>query len=357
MKRHSLPWGRGPAVAGVLLAGAALGLAVPPAAWAQAEAPLTPKPSPEILGAFRAVTARASRSTVRVRCDGKDVALGIVAGADGWVLTKASSLHGTPVVRLPDGRERPARVVGVHEAHDIALLKVKASGLTPAEWRPSKEVPVGFWAVSPGPDGRAVAVGVVSVGTRDVPAGKRRPPPRAGGGFLGISLEPDDHEARVSQVVPGGGAAKAGLQVNDTILSVAGKAVRDPDMLLDVLDGFKPGDEVDVRVKRGEQELELRARLGKRPLDRGEFQNNLGSELSKRRSGFPTVLQHDSVIQPRDCGGPLVSLDGRVIGLNISRAGRTESFAVPTEVLLRLLPDLQAGRYLPRAPGSQTAAR
>jgi serine protease Do len=340
----------------VLVLPAVLGAGSPAETRAQSGS-FAPRTSPKFLGAFREVTRQASRSTVRVRCGDKDVALGAIVGADGWVLTKASELATRPVVRLPDGRELPARVVGVHEAHDVALLKVEAAGLTPVRWRPSKEVAVGHWAVSAGPDGRPVAVGVVGVGTRDLPAGKAWARPRTGGGFLGISLDPGDGDVRISHVVPGGGAARAGLQVNDTILGIAGKAVEDAETLLKVLQGLKPGDEVDLRVRRGDKELAFRARLGKRPVDRGDFQNSLGSELSKRRGGFPTVLQHDGVIRPADCGGPLVALDGRVIGLNISRAGRTETYALPAEVLQRLLPDLRAGRYPPRSGADATASK
>jgi serine protease Do len=353
-----LPWGR------VLLC---LAACLSPGAWpAQAQYAEMPagrgavvaKTSPRFLAAFQKVVARPSLSTVRVRCDGKDIALGTVVDADGWVVTKASELTGPPVVRLPDGRQLAARVVGLHEAHDIALLKVEASDLAPVEWRPSKEVPVGYWAVSVGPGGKAVAAGVVSVGMRNLPAPKGglsgNP---SGGGYLGISLEPSDKEARVSWVVPGGGAARAGLKARDTILAVAGKAVSDTEALLKILRDLKPGDEIEVRVKRDEQELKLKAKLGKRPPDRGEMQNNLGSELSKRRVGFPTVLQHDSVVRPVECGGPLVDLDGKAIGINICRAGRTESYAVPTEVLLPLLRDMRAGRYPPRsAGGTQQAA-
>jgi serine protease Do len=75
----------------------------------------------------------------------------------------------------------------------------------------------------------------------------------------------------------------------------------------------------------------------------------MGSELSGRRSGYPTILTHDSVLRPTDCGGPLVDLDGNVIGINISRAGRTESWTVPTEVIQSVLADLKAGKSTPIA--------
>jgi serine protease Do len=77
------------------------------------------------------------------------------------------------------------------------------------------------------------------------------------------------------------------------------------------------------------------------------MQNRMGSELSSRRTGYPIILQHDSVLKPSDCGSPLVDLEGRVLGINISRAGRVESWAIPTEVIRPLLADLKAGKGAP----------
>ena len=42
--------------------------------------------------------------------------------------------------------------------------------------------------------------------------------------------------------------------------------------------------------KRGDMELVVEATLGKRPMGRGDFQNQMGSELSNRRGGFPEIL-------------------------------------------------------------------
>ena len=69
--------------------------------------------------------------------------------------------------------------------------------------------------------------------------------------------------------------------------------------------------------------------------------------FSSRRSGYPTILQHDSIVKPADCGGPIVDLDGKVIGINICRAGRTESWAVPAEVIQSVLFDLMSGKLAP----------
>ena len=68
-----------------------------------------------------------------------------------------------------------------------------------------------------------------------------------------------------------------------------------------------------------------------------DFMNQMGNTLSRRRDGFDAVFQHDATIEPEQCGGPLVDLDGRLIGINIARAGRIESFALPvTEVVAAL---------------------
>ena len=69
--------------------------------------------------------------------------------------------------------------------------------------------------------------------------------------------------------------------------------------------------------------------------------------LSNRRSGFATFLQHDTVIKPRDCGGPLVDLEGKTVGINIARAGRVESYAIPSELVKAVLPELKSGKLAP----------
>jgi S1-C subfamily serine protease len=123
-----------------------------------------------------------------------------------------------------------------------------------------------------------------------------------------------------------------------------------PTQLLDVLREFAPGQTVRLVLLRDQEFVEKELTLGKRPMDfsRAEFQNRLGNQLSEKRSGFPIVLQHDGVIRPQDCGGPLVNLDGQVIGINIARAGRSESYAIPAEVIQKLLPQLIQGKGVSR---------
>src|SRR4051812_20393647 len=82
--------------------------------------------STPILAAFRDVIAGPSKSVVRVQVDGKDVSLGTVVAADGYVLTRGSDLHGKVSCKFRDGKTLDAKVVGVDEAHDLAMLEVDA---------------------------------------------------------------------------------------------------------------------------------------------------------------------------------------------------------------------------------------
>jgi serine protease Do len=307
--------------------------------------------NPKFLRVFREVVAGPSHYVVRVRNDGKDAALGVIVGADGWILTKAFDLKGDITCRLADGRMFDARLVGVHAIHDLALLKIDATGLPVARFKASTKVAAGSWVASVGIGVDPVAIGVVSVPTRDV-AVKGLPIAAAELskiGYLGVGLEPSSAGIRIIQVMPNTPAAKAGLEANDVILSVSGVKVNDPEQFQIELVKRRAGDTITLGIRRGDDELDVEATLRQRPAsdNRGEMQNLMGSALSPRRSGYPTILTHDSIVKPADCGGPLVDLDGNVVGINISRAGRTESWAIPTEVIQELLADLKSGKFAP----------
>ncbi len=117
------------------------------------------------------------------------------------------------------------------------------------------------------------------------------------------------------------------------------------------MENSRPGESVTLTVLReGEEKtfkLTLTGAIG-RP-DRGTIQNAMGGELSGRRTGFPAVLQTDMVVNPKDCGGPVVDLDGNVLGINIARAGRVETWILPSENIRPLLSDLKAGKFAPIA--------
>ncbi len=296
--------------------------------------------NPQFVAAFREVVAGPSRSTVRILCDGQETALGMVVGSDGWILTKSADLHGRISCRFRDGRTVDARWVGVHHGHDLAMLQVPLRGLTPVQFRPSKTLSVGSWVVCPGLGDDPVAMGIVSVPTRTVAARYL-----GNDAYLGISIDEEAGSVHIVQVVADSPAARAGLKVNDVLLSLGNKHITEPDDLLEMMRQRSVGDSITLTVRRDQEVLLIQATLVRRPHNtRGDSQNSLGGELSSRTSGYATILQHDAVLRPRDCGGPLVDLDGLVVGINICRAGRTESWAIPSEVVQPLLPALMAAK-------------
>ena len=121
--------------------------------------------------------------------------------------------------------------------------------------------------------------------------------------------------------------------------------------LLEKLSHFEPGDEIVLKVKRGDEEISFDITLGKRRInpmmERGNRQNRLGSTLSKRRGDFPLALQHDSTLNANQCGGPVVDLDGQIVGINIARDGRVSSLALPNEVVIPVVERLKTGKFKP----------
>ncbi len=297
---------------------------------------------PQVRAAFRDVVADVSQGVVQVRCNGKTAALGGIVGADGWVLTKATQLDGAVKVRLKDDREFDAQVTGIDRKYDLAMLKIDAKELPVLQLTQNVNTLDGDWVATVGTGRDPVAVGVLSVSPRKIPHLA---------GILGVRLEEAQGGAMVIDVFSDSGAAQAGILINDLIMSINGKPTGAVLELQQAIQRFSPGDQITVGVRRGGKDLVLKAMLSGRVKElgpsRSDYQNNLGSQLSKRRFGFPSAMQHDTVLSATQCGGPLVNLDGEVIGFNIARAGRTESYAVPMKVVHALLFDLMSGKLAP----------
>jgi len=310
------------------------------------------KSSPKVHAAFKEVVEGPSKSVVRIECDGKEAALGTIVAADGYILTKASEIKGTAIVCKIGDKKHDATIVGVEDKHDLMMLKIDVKDLTPVKFVESKGTAVGFWVASVGTTNEPVAVGVLSVASRNPGRGEMRPTVNQGGGFLGIQLSDEEVEgAKIGEVTPGSPAEKGGLKKDDIVTMVEKKAIKSSADLIATISSYKPNDEVTLKVKREDKDMSIKVTLGKRPnqgMDRGDLQNSMGSVLSNKRTGFPTILQHDSVVRPQDCGGPLVNLEGHVIGINIARAGRVESWAIPAETIQPLLADLKSGKLAPQ---------
>lgn len=288
---------------------------------------------------FVVVARPAAKSTVRVLINDAQASLGAVVDASGLVITKASELRDAKELKcqLYDKRTLPAIRVGENEEYDFALLKIEAEDLVAAPWGAS-EAGVGAWLATPDYTDTPVGIGVVSVSPRRIPKSRA---------LIGVRLGPNPRDpsggALVGMVFPNSGAARAGVKPNDIIVRADERDIATPDDLIAHVSGLLPGDRVRLTIRRGKEEKILTAELlEERALSsaRIDTQNSLGGPISRRRSGFPRVLQHDTVLRPEQCGGPIVDLDGKVVGLNIARAGRFGSYAIPTQEVLRVLPTM-----------------
>jgi serine protease Do len=286
-----------------------------------------------VLQSFRKAIGNNWMATVRILADNRQVAMGAVIHPDGWVITKASEIpEGGLTCRLYDGTRSEALVKAQRTDLDLALLKLDRKELVCVDWSADVSSRVGSWLATTDLKSMPMAIGVLSVGPRQISSVKA---------VLGIQLDARDEAPVVSMVLPGSGAFEAGLQAEDIVVKIDEQAVFSRQAVLDILGSFKAGQHVDVTVKRGTEEVELHAKLmdlSNSLFDPTEMEVN--GQISSRSTGFPKVIQHDTVISPNQCGGPLVDLYGHAVGINIARAGRVCSYALPADIVVPAIQDM-----------------
>jgi serine protease Do len=107
--------------------------------------------------------------------DSRSLGSGFILSSDGYVMTNAHVVKDADevVVRMTDRRELKARIVGMDERSDTALLKVEASGLPVVRIGKSSDLKVGEWVLAIGtPFGfdHSVTAGIVSAKGRSLPS-------------------------------------------------------------------------------------------------------------------------------------------------------------------------------------------
>ena len=387
------------------------------------------------------VTADAADSTIPLFVDNGEgeptaAAYGIVATADGIVISKASELDATVTALVPQSDGEQVRVSGtileVDPVNDLASVQLDLPAgvhLDPVTFDDPIEPPAaGTWLVSvdADPDGPGgdipspVAIGNASVaGTRLIPTtglqlgiamlpagqggipvvrvrrgspaeaaglqagdliverdgtavGSRndfvnrlrfdRPsetfvltvsrngevvqaPVRLEGGRLGIVVGEAVAGVTVAETFMNSPAMEAGIQPLDLITAVNEETVVNGEDLRRLLSGIRAGGRVQIHVLREGRPITVDVQVGDSARSpRARLQNALGgSTLNRRASDFPAVLQHDTVLPANEMGGPLVDLEGRIVGMNIARAGRVETYALPASVLAKVVPTLLDG--------------
>lgn len=172
-----------------------------------------------------------------------------------------------------------------------------------------------------------------------------------GPGGLGSGFVVDDHVVTNAHVVRD--ADEVELQFTDeqwrtaTVLGTdeySDLAVLEVDDFPDVVDGLSLADE---RPAVGQEVVALGNPLG---LDASITQGIVSgvdrSLPSPTGFSIPAAIQTDAPVNPGNSGGPLVDLEGSVLGVVFAGAGQTIGFAISSQLAARVVPALAAdGEY------------
>lgn len=286
---------------------------------------------------------------------GRELALATVIHESGQLLTKASEINQSEtLIASFAGQDHPVEVIGVDEDSDLALIRVRVAGLIPVDWSVD-EPATGQLVMSPLRE--SLLAGIVTQPIRSAPKNgfELNYSEELPSAYLGVTFSSEATTPTIEMIELGSPADRIGLLEGDEILSFEGSPVAGISELVTAISKKSIGDKISLKIKRGEQELTFKPILDERPAQSGEsFDRNSsrrdsqlsslssqGGKLSKRKSGFPLAVYHDQFLKPNQAGSPLVTLDGKVIGINIARAMRHRSLAIPTLEVDRIVEQLR----------------
>lgn len=313
----------------------------------------------QFFDAAKPAVTKASKSTVTLSYRAQRVAYGTVVQspikAQNVILTKWSEIskyHRRLVVTTPSRNYNQAHLIGVYPEHDLAMLQTDAK-LTPIDLKASSSPRLGEFIALASPSGDVLSLGVISVESRSL-----RETDKA---FLGVKMDfknSNQHGTPLERVVPESPASRAGLRQGDIVTSIDRQSVQGAMEMRNTLQKLIPGSNITINYRRAEKKLSTQVRLGSRPKEldasripqkRMDKMQRMGAVLSQVRYDFPDVIQSDMPIQPdetpdnpldnftNECGGPVVDLDGKVVGLVIARGSRIKTFIIPTTTIAQIL--------------------
>ncbi|MGH2647410.1 MAG: PDZ domain-containing protein, partial [Ginsengibacter sp.] len=81
--------------------------------------------------------------------------------------------------------------------------------------------------------------------------------------FLGVETEKEDNGLKITNVIKGSAAEKAGLQEGDIITKLDDKTISSPDDLIKTVTSHKPDDEVKIYYSRDNKKKDVKVKLGR----------------------------------------------------------------------------------------------
>jgi serine protease Do len=85
--------------------------------------------------------------------------------------------------------------------------------------------------------------------------------------FLGVMTAKADNGVKISEVMDGTAAEKAGLKAGDIITKLGDKDIKAPSDLLEAVEAHKPGDEVSITYLRNDKKIDTQVKLGERKVN------------------------------------------------------------------------------------------
>jgi serine protease Do len=288
----------------------------PPAALTKA-APENVEDLKAIQEHVKKVLERVVPATVGLRIGGAQGS-GVIISKDGYVLTAGhvSGASGRDVtVILPDGKTVKGKTLGRNALADSGLVKItEERDWSFVEMGDSGELQKGQWCIAVGHPGgykqgrtpvvrvgRVHATGrflstdcalvggdsggplfdmngkVIGIHSRiggkiesnmHVPVNIYKDEwvklTNPGDAYLGVELDSDAEDCKIGKVRAGTAAEKAGLKADDIITRFDGFKIEKAEDLRPRVEKKRPGDEVAIEVRRGEETLTLKAKLGQR---------------------------------------------------------------------------------------------
>ena len=294
-------------------------------------------------------------SVVRVRNRDRLCCLGTIVG-DGWVISKRSELSGSLICVAADGTEVTGTIVASDSFDDLALLKLSTSKSNAESFSQAVDltndtgVDAGDVLFSVGQQSNPLSTGIATVAPQAIPI---QQPACRDCVDLGVTVSPQTSEVevklardgdklarpqsvagtRIERVYPRTVGERIGLLQGDLLVSINQQRVSDAKVLRSIGSGVRVGQRLEVIVVRAGSVEQLDMKIDH--FSRRVYHDRWGGgPFSERRFGFGATIVHDSLLQPDQCGSPVVDLDGKLVGINIARSMRVATLAVPADRVL-----------------------
>jgi len=252
-----------------------------------------------------------------------------------YLISKNSMVGDHPVVYMSGGKTVDARIVYRDNEKDLVLLELAESIKGNLEIKSLKTAKLnkndlGRFLFSPQPSGEG-KWGVLGTPTFDLPK-------RFRAGYSGAYPVMKDGKLQIGMVGYNSAAKLAKVNVGDEVMSINGIKVDTQESFMKEMKKTLPGDNVILQRKVSGVVDTVNMTMLKYPQsgDLHPAERFFGGK-SNYRDGFDGVFVQDAKIIPSECGGPVLDINGNLLGVNIARYSRTSTIVSGTSELKKFI--------------------